>query len=234
MYFTNGPGPNGDPAMTMHFYRYMTGFWKDSSSLLYGGNGMPSSGATEPCKYVFPGDSDPLITGTNGLELSGWTEEAAGNTAGDRRGLAASGPFTLNPQDVHYLDVAFVFARQSEGEGTLTETLDDRLKETKLYFNQNLVDCHTPAMSIISVAETKAPSGFEIFPNPSSEAVSVRWTHRADLLTLTDASGREVLRQIASGKSQTSLDVNNLPRGIYLLRLSGQSDSRVMKLVVEK
>lgn|GEM_PF-4643389 len=202
--------------------------------MLYGGNGMSVSGATEPCEYVFPGDSDPLLTGTNGLELSGWTEESANNTAGDRRGLAASGPFVLNPQDVHYFDVAFVFARQSEGEGSLTQTLDERLKETKLFFDQNLVDCNVPAMSINSLTEHHFSSGFEAFPNPSSETVNLRWTQQADLITLIDASGRELLRQSASGTNRATFDVSDLPGGVYLIRLSGRNDRRVMKIVVEK
>ena len=80
---------NPDPGSPIHYYNYMTGFWKDGSPFTFGGNAY---GGTQPVTFVYPGNP---VAGT------GWTERGSGNLPGDRRFLESAGPFTLKPGAVN-------------------------------------------------------------------------------------------------------------------------------------
>ena len=119
MYFNNSnagvPPYMLDPDYYTDYYKLMQGYWRDSTRLIYGGNGHASAGGYGPeCSFMFPGESDTLDWGVgcqppNGLK--NWTEETAGNNPSDRRGMGSAGPFTFKPGDVQQLDLAYVWAR---------------------------------------------------------------------------------------------------------------------------
>jgi hypothetical protein len=79
------PPQTTNPDLAIHYYNYMTGFWKDGSAFTQGGNAY---GGTSPSQFVYDGDP---------VDNTGWTEKNAGNLAGDRRFLQSAGPFTLLP-----------------------------------------------------------------------------------------------------------------------------------------
>jgi len=233
MYLTNDASITGEPNTALDYYNFMRTVWKNGQNMTYGGTGVNSSGSTSS-NYVFPGDSDPLHTGTNGMPMSAWTETEAGNIPGDRRALASSGPFTLEPQAVHYLDLAFVFARQNEGEGNLEETLDERLMQTKIFFNENLVNCHLGPSSGTGVAEEAVSSReINLYPNPASGQVNVRWTANFEQLVLLDLTGKQLQVLNITGISSRVLDLRSVPSGVYFVRLSGPSGTQVKKLLVD-
>lgn len=110
VYFTNGaPNAQTDPGSAAQYRNYQTGFWNDGSPFTEGGTGY---GGTTPTKYIFPGNpSDP----------SAWSEMqpavSAVLTAGDRRMVQTSGPFTLKPGSPQYVTVGCVFVRPAGGVG---------------------------------------------------------------------------------------------------------------------
>jgi len=103
VYFNNNIGgppiQTTDPDNASQYYQYMTGFWRDGTPFTCGGNGY---GGVTPTDFVYPGDSDP--TGPCG----NWSESG---TAGDRRFMQSSGPFTLQPGAVNYITVGLPWAR---------------------------------------------------------------------------------------------------------------------------
>lgn len=109
-----------DPQQAVQYYDYLSGRWKDSTMMVYGGTAhLSDSNAVGPeCNFMFPGSSDPLNWGTGcefpngGYNQNGkyWTEEESANEPGDRRGLCAMGPFTFEPGDVQQIDLAFCAA----------------------------------------------------------------------------------------------------------------------------
>ncbi len=108
-YYDNNFEVTGNPETAVHYYGYMSGFWKDNSPFEFGGNGYQQG--TFPFPYNFPGDpSDP----------SQWSEcfavdGATPNTPADRRFLQTSGPFTLQPGAVNNITVGVVWVRPPDG-----------------------------------------------------------------------------------------------------------------------
>ncbi len=105
------PSQTTNPAIAIHYYNYMTGFWKDGSPFTFGGNAY---GGTQPSTFVY--DGDPV----KGL---GWTERSAGNLPGDRRFLQSAGPFTLKPGAVNEITFGMPWA-QSPTKGGNIQSLE--------------------------------------------------------------------------------------------------------------
>ena len=125
IYFNNTTGGNEnktDPQTAVEYYNYMTGFWKDNTPLLYGGDGYsPQLGAdaSQPTNFMFPGSSDVCGWGQDGIIRENWTEEngnnGQSNAPDDRRLIQAAGPFTLTPGQVNDITIGAVWARATAG-----------------------------------------------------------------------------------------------------------------------
>lgn len=123
IYYNNniGPFPNQttNPDIAIHYYYYMTGYWKDGSPFTANGNAY---GGSTQVNFVY--DGDPVL-GT------GWTERTAGNLAGDRRFIQSAGPFTLKPGAVNNVTFGMPWAQTANKGGnlesvTLLKTADDK------------------------------------------------------------------------------------------------------------
>ncbi|MBS1650887.1 MAG: hypothetical protein JSU07_02655 [Bacteroidetes bacterium] len=101
------PPQTTNPDIAIHYYNYMTGFWKDGSSFTRGGTGY---GGTQPTQFVFDGDP---VAGT------GWTEKNAGNLPGDRRFLLSAGPFTLKPGSVNSITYGMPWGQSPNSGGNI-------------------------------------------------------------------------------------------------------------------
>ena len=121
IYFNNTTGGNEnktDPQTAVEYYNYMTGYWKDNTPLLYGGDGYSSAlGAdpSQPTNFMFPGTTDICGWGQDGIVRENWTEETESNPADDRRLIQAAGPFTLTPGQVNDITIGAVWARATAG-----------------------------------------------------------------------------------------------------------------------
>lgn len=115
---TGGNTNKTDPETAVEYYNYMTGYWKDNTPLLYGGDGYSSvSGAdpSQPTNFMFPGTSDICGWGQDGVVRENWTEETESNVPYDRRLIQAAGPFTLTPGQVNDITIGAVWARATSG-----------------------------------------------------------------------------------------------------------------------
>lgn len=113
------PPQTTNPEIAVHYYHYMTGFWKDGSPFTFGNNAY---GGTLPVTYVYDGDP------TKG---TGWTEKGAGNLPGDRRFLQSAGPFTLKPGAINDITFGMPWAQSPSKGGniesvTLLYNADDK------------------------------------------------------------------------------------------------------------
>ncbi|MDP1800461.1 MAG: hypothetical protein Q8L81_03865 [Bacteroidota bacterium] len=113
------PPQTTNPDIAIHYYNFMTGFWKDGSPFTFGGNAY---GGTAPATYVYDGNP---VAGT------GWTEKSAGNLPGDRRFLQSAGPFRLLPGAVNDITFGMPWAQSPVKGGNLTsidllKTADDK------------------------------------------------------------------------------------------------------------
>jgi hypothetical protein len=71
-------------------------------------------------------------------------------------------------------------------------------------------------------------TGLRVFPNPVSGLLTVRSGHQEGNVSLYDAAGKKVM-ETSLNEGSGSLMTNNLPGGIYLLRVAGS----VVRVVVQ-
>jgi hypothetical protein len=76
-----------------------------------------------------------------------------------------------------------------------------------------------------NILENKLPE-LEVFPNPASEAFKIN-VDEATRLQLTDLSGR-VLISIEAYQGE-EIDIQELPKGIYLIQLDGYQATKLLK-----
>jgi len=97
--------------------------------------------------------------------------------------------------------------------------------------------CEDIVVSSVAVEELDVMSNLRVWPNPFNDVVTIEVTmplsHEINL-RLLDATGRPImvfspLRTIVN--SPLRLDLNAVPRGVYLLECSASSGNRVVRLV---
>ena len=111
---------------------------------------------------------------------------------------------------------------------------------------QRLFPCHAIYCQEIhpgftGIENIAAPAdGFTVFPNPSSGAINITYTTIQTgqvNIDVSDITGKQVKRIVAeqrSPNSTTSINIAELPAGIYFVRLTTEEGQWVRKLVVER
>jgi len=85
---------------------------------------------------------------------------------------------------------------------------------------------------VTSVKDPKQTLKVEILPNPASDRILVTVADFAPVsLLLFDIQGKIVRERTFA--EQTSLDVADLPAGVYVLQLTSENGSAVRKVVVK-
>jgi hypothetical protein len=236
MYFNNSGGVNGDPTSAQDCYNYLRGCWRDGTPLTYGGNGYQSS--LTPANYMFPGNSDPSGFGTGGVPQPYWSEETEGNTPADRRNFMSMGPFTMDPGQVQYIDIAFVWSLAPSGDPG--ESLEENMKDVR-----NVISWYKSAGDWAAFSGGNFPSCyhynqsapedllqeqiFTVWPNPASTEVYIL-PQGPCTVTVYDMTGKiHLTRKISS---LNLLDISVLPAGLYLIRAEGKESVQTEKLIV--
>ena len=232
-----------DPSYANQYYMYMQSIWRDSTKMIYGGNGHTGSGGYGPeCNFMFPGISDDCHWGTNGQPPNGpelWTEKTAKNNPSDRRGLGSVGPFTIKPGESQDLDLAFVFARDYSNSDTsnslnLLGQLVDTIRHS---FNTNLLPNGKPFIGINDKL-VQYPWDLKIFPNPASSSVTIFTEKGYQGITafrIVDSKGATVKSLNISGNGRTmNLDVSGLSPGLYLIMIQSKDNIAIKKLSISR
>jgi hypothetical protein len=244
-----GPGPGTEPETAPDMYRYLKGYWRDNSPVIYGGNGHvndPSS-VGPSCRFMFPGASDSLNWGTacefpnGGFNQNGyyWNEETLQNPPGDRRSLSVTGPFTFKPGDVQSLDVAYVYARDNdpEDEFSALDIMNVRIDTIRNRVARNEI-LPFPNYSV-GIAENEHET-FEVivFPNPACGGeinIDLRKINgRKTTFQIADMVGRTVKKgELVAGKTNI-VQFGELNTGIYILMVSCGNETAVQKLIIHR
>lgn len=77
-----------------------------------------------------------------------------------------------------------------------------------------------------------ADESFDVYPNPASSRVTVRWSGNA-IVTLHDVTGRRLKSWTLAGGGTTTLDIGTLPAGTYFLRMVSGQTVRTRGLTVQ-
>lgn len=71
-----------------------------------------------------------------------------------------------------------------------------------------------------------------VYPNPFNAELSIKGTQSGGVVQLFDLTGKKIL-QVRSDEENTKLDVSALTNGFYLLRYTGKTGSKVVKVIKE-
>lgn len=85
-------------------------------------------------------------------------------------------------------------------------------------------------ISTVSITEVH-PDGFKIYPNPTYSFVTIEGDLTGEI-TLLAPDGR-TLRALMKSDMAVTLDVAELPAGVYFIRLKSDNHQRTQKLIVE-
>ncbi|MCD4698447.1 MAG: T9SS type A sorting domain-containing protein [Bacteroidales bacterium] len=199
-----------DPVEAEQYYNYMKSIWRDSTHLTFGGSGY---GGNQDCNYIFPGD--PL----NG---TGWTHSNSGNDNVNPHAIGSSGPFTFNSGDTLTQELAYVFARDYDGDNLSSlSLLKQYIEHIKWFYDNDSTPCGTPWSGISNrvISDQK----IKVYPNPAMDMLKIDGdiSRNADF-NIIDISGKEV----KSGKISGSgiITINHLPGGFYFLRIKTGSE----------
>ncbi|MCF8229030.1 MAG: T9SS type A sorting domain-containing protein [Bacteroidales bacterium] len=223
----------GIPSNDSSYYNYLRMVWKDNTRVMYGGNGHPLYGSTEiPAKFMYPGDSDTCFWGTGGIHFGGepWTEFSVGNPPSDRRSVGSTGPFTFESGETVELDMAFVFARDYNGNHLdalpILEERNANLKEKVK--NSELI--YLPDCSPSSVEEHKHLNQIHIYPNPAKEYVIINTSQNNSKISIYDLTGKVHFKGLFIEK-EVRIDLNFLENGFYLVVMDDGIMRQTSKLI---
>lgn len=97
----------------------------------------------------------------------------------------------------------------------------------------NLIDKYDPPIGVKSPSKEKK---LHIFPNPANDVINITWSGIEEPIEvqITDLAGHSLQRKQLSGRSfgRSTMDISNLPAGVYLVNISDGSEQWMEKVVV--
>lgn len=233
MFTRNDNSVLGHPTNANHFALQSRGRFKDSTQMVYGGTGYPTSiGSTSlPARFVFPMNSDSVGWGLGGnLQLPilppfAWSETnpgpgAAANVPADRKMQMSAGPFDLASGQEQVLEFAFIYSRANSGGpmASLQKLLQTDAPRIRQWYSQaQFPSCLD--LSTVSVNDAKQQLQLRSYPNPAYNTLFVETTSELPMtLRMTDLQGRLVHEQQFAGQTAYQVDLPATAPGMYLLQ----------------
>jgi len=214
-----GDPSTGSPFEPYEYYNYLTGFWKDSSHYSYGGNGY---GGDTIVKFIYPG---------NPANPEEWSEVSAEITPDDRNGFATTGPYNFYPGDTIQLDLAFVFARDYQGDNLSSVTLlKERIETLRWFFDNDSTPCGS-TWSLVSEKSIRSQS-ITLYPNPVSDKLYLKIeNHSEDLQYEIFNCVGQLTQKGCVDKGNNCIEVSNLKNGFYLLKVKSDIENVTAKFM---
>ncbi len=214
--YNNDFSITGNPQITADYYGYLSGFWTDGSPWTYGSNGY---GGSLLMDFMYPGASDPSGLCTNSVPQPAWDEAIAGNSPGDRRSLASSGPFTLEPGEENCIDYAYVFGRGNNGPSSSIGAMQTAADSAhSFYATNNPCTCDENPLAVGE--QTSSVVG--IYPNPATESINIICGDNStgSTIEIIDATGKLVHSSTVLSGNSAVIDISNFANGIYFVRVN--------------
>ncbi|MFT7119944.1 MAG: hypothetical protein ACJAZ9_000113 [Neolewinella sp.] len=207
-----GSPPPGivEPSTAIEYYNYLTGFWRDGTSMNRGGFGYDQTG--EATRFVYDGGE---------VNDSPWLEcnELVGGL--DFRTVYSTGPYDLLPgQFVKFtLGVTTVFGIEYEGDCPDLTPAYAAADAVQAYYDE-----FCKPLTLVNTKEPVAASviGLETYPNPTSGELTFELPAGGRIVKIGffDIAGRRLAEVSALGNNQTlNLKSLGLKAGAYVYRL---------------
>ena len=226
MYFSNLGGTYwamSDPTSDSEYYSYLLARWLDGSHLLYGGMGHSLYGGTYSTDYMFPGEVNDTLS---------WTEITAGNTAGDRRGVGAIGPYNFSPGYTFVLDFAYVYGRDPVGDNlSSVGVLRENVLAVRECFQSDSTPCGGSFSSVRRGDMPELSPLVHLFPNPVTQILSVESGYAGFEKWECWSADGILVKQGRPVQRLFSINLSDLSPGMYVLRLSGKGKNTTTRFV---
>lgn len=145
--------------------------------------------------------------------------------------VAMNGAGTLASADVLAWDFLSTFYNQAVPSGTY-RYYDGLLHMLALLHSSGNFKIYKPA-TVTSTTPTASSSEVNLYPNPGSTVLFVECEEiESGDITVKNASGATVL-QSGLTKGHARINVENLPKGVYFIQVTGNNKSIVKKAVIE-
>ncbi|RLD36583.1 MAG: hypothetical protein DRI74_08795 [Bacteroidetes bacterium] len=204
--FNNTSAWPGDPYVAHEYYNYMRAWFSDTIHLTYGGNGLLGDSAVN---FMFP--SEPW-------DSLGWNDKySVGTTPNDRRGVGSIGPFNLGSGSSFSLDIAYIYARDLNGDNiSSVALLKNRIDYIQWFYDHDSTSCGG-SFSGFSFEKTLKRS-LKIYPVPASTYI---WIEKESTTNSSDyeiynLSGQMIQQGILNGK-RTRINISSLHSGLYIM-----------------
>ncbi|MCU0660300.1 MAG: T9SS type A sorting domain-containing protein [Candidatus Pacebacteria bacterium] len=205
------------------YYEMLRNQFPDGTPLTYGGSGY---GGTNQTSYCYTG---------NPATNTGWLD----TIASDKRIVASSGPFIMQPRGKYEFDIALIYAKDYVGTTPFQSTvvLNSRVQTLRQYFQTGL----SPCGNISSITDPLQVGTLHVFPNPAQDILTLAFDclESSDLIVnIYDITGKLVktVNQVTvpSGAQAVTLSVEDLATGLYLVELSTTTTRKVVQINVLK
>jgi hypothetical protein len=236
--YTNSGGVVDDPLTDQNYYGSMNGRWNDGSPVTYGGNGY---GDSIPYPYAFPG---------NPADPSQWSECNDQTTnpmaPGDRKAMAAIGPFSLAAGDTISFDLAFIFhpgpydnCPDLSDSSDVSQHIDSivRYYQTERFAHwYDSTKSLTPGFYNVGINETAIHPSFTLIPNPNNGSFNIHIANPGQsdyTVSVTDMLGRVVYSSAMHAPDQT-VRLDDATSGVYSVSIENRNYRETRKVVITR
>jgi len=227
---------SGNPVSYYHFNNYMLSKWKDGSP------------AKDTCGY----DVGSISPNTNFMfhddpnDTSGISEYTCSAQVGnsDMKSIGTAGNLSLPAGGKLCIDIAFPVAFDSSAVNPHLKSvtkLKQRIQNIQNFYNQGLIGCPALALGVQEKVNSKDVS-LNIYPNPSSQMINIQAENvqfSIKGVSVFDVTGKAMHGSTSPDSyrdtmTNATIDVSNLPNGLYFLHVEMSNGQRVVRKVVKE
>lgn len=217
----------GYPYSGEEYYRYLTSRWRNGAPLMRGNNGIFGN---EEAKFIF--DGAPFCSNEwNDCNLTYF------GLYNRKAMISSSGPFNLLPnQEIQIEFAEYMYYNPTVSHSPTTTWVEnlahvDFIKEA---FYQNSLSGCNQSLGYHSIPINNLE--LTCYPNPAGATLSFalsRPLKKDFILQVFDIYGRSILNKTYSNQIHfDEINVNHLPNGIYIIKISNHEVSTAQRFVV--
>jgi uncharacterized repeat protein (TIGR01451 family) len=151
-------------------------------------------------------------------EISWWTQEGVDYTKDANLSLAYNLPYLKDCADCNYVATLYFKVAVLDKYGNYKEELI--LREVEIKDNE-----------VLSMVDENKKTVFFVYPNPAKNFINI-YSKEAGSSILFDVNGKELM-QLNILEGDNRINLNNLSKGIYLLKTIGNNFKKTAKIMIE-
>lgn len=229
-YYNNDNSLIGNPTTATDFDYYLRSRLRTGQHVTndYAGPGTISRG-------YGPGPDEKFVYSGDVADINGWSECRAGNLAGDRRFVIASGDITFNAGSTVTLTMALITTDPDTNNAcgdtlTLTDLHHVADSATTVYNGGGI----PPLPDAVTNVNTNMK--LKVYPNPAHNLLYIEsekhLSGTADI-HIYNTVGQEMHITINNSGQRYIADISPLPTGVYYLRYSNDNTNSITKFCKE-